>query len=393
MKRIWTLLCSVAVVALVLAGCGGGGDKKEGGSGGRESGLSGEIRLVALLDLSGPISIAGKESEQGMRLAIEQVNESGLLGDARLVVDFHDTKSDKDQAVTLARRAIRQDRVTAIVGLTAGQVPLVVGALAGQEKVPAVGDTVIDPAFARLNDYTFLSIQPFIETIEPFVQGYAREQGWRRVAIFRNVEVPTEEAQTKEFVEQFESIGAQVKVQTFDNSTSDYNAQLTELKSFAPDVIVLQDVPNSNAAVMRQARTLGFESDFTGTAALLSPGTVGIAGAIADGTVFPSPWIPDLDNPENRAFVESFKTRYNADPGIWAMEGFTAITLVANAIKTAGSADPQAVRDALASTSDLPTPEGRLSYTEDGIPSVPGVIVEIANGRFKPLGPLNEDAS
>lgn len=407
--------CLVFMLALLLTGCGDGGSSSEDASGddgipsdaaasespggGSESAdadaaagsLEGTVRIGAPIDESGPAAFVGTDSRQGMELALERVNGEGMLGEAELEILFRDHQGDADQATLLVRELIRQDQVSAVTGVNLSQIALAVGPIAQQEEVPVITDTVVLEDFATLNDFTFLAAVPYITQIEPFVQGYAAEAGWQRAVVFRNVDIDTLVPQTEQWTESLGAAGIEVlPEQTYASDAADFSAQLTAVRDQQPDVIVLQDLPQLNAAIMRQAGELGIEAQFTGTGALLSEDMVEIAGASADGTVFPSPWHPDIDNPQNQQFVEAFRETYDEDPGNWNMQGYTAVILLTQAIADAGSDDPTAVRDALAALEDVPTPYGDLTFDESGVPRVPGVIVEIADDSFELVGPLEE---
>jgi branched-chain amino acid transport system substrate-binding protein len=75
-----------------------------------------------------------------------------------------------------------------------------------------------------------------------------------------------------------------------------------------------------------------------------------ILGAVGDaalGVFNTSQWSWDLDNPANRAFVESFRAKHGRTPTLYASQGFDTANLILSALKTASPDDRDAFRDAL----------------------------------------------
>lgn len=386
----WVRSAHYAVVGLLLAAlvaaCGSEGEGTSAKSG---EGLSGTVKVGVPIDLSGVASLVGKQSRQGMELARDELNEGGTLGKAKLELLFRDHKTDKNQAISLTRSLIRKDKVAAIAGLNVSEIAAVVAPLGESLKTPIVTDTVVDPGFAKANDYTFLGVEPYSNQIEPFVNKYAREQGWDSVVVFQNVDVPAQAVLAPTWKKALEGIGTKVTIETYETGTPDFSAQITSIRAKKPDAIVVLDVPQTSGTIAKQAGDLGLDAVVTGNAALLDANFAKIGGRKAVGAVFPSPWAPSIDNKANQTFVSGYKSKYGETPGIFAFDGYTAVKLVGNAIARAGSSDPEAVRKALASTKDYESPAGPLTYDPDGIVDVPGVIVKIEGpGEYKTVGEL-----
>lgn len=70
----------------------------------------------------------------------------------------------------------------------------------------------------------------------------------------------------------------------------------------------------------------------------------------------------------------------------WAAQSYATLHVLANAIKTAQSADPAAIRDALAQTTDYPTILGRLdhfSFNSDGDALYDQILVVVKDGEIE----------
>lgn len=90
------------------------------------------------------------------------------------------------------------------------------------------------------------------------------------------------------------------------------------------------------------------------------------------------------DRPEVAQFIEDYTAEYGHAPeNSFAPLGYDAVKLLADAITRAGSAEPAAIRDALAGTRDFPAVTGTISYTRESmVPPKPISIVELQGGEF-----------
>ena len=70
-------------------------------------------------------------------------------------------------------------------------------------------------------------------------------------------------------------------------------------------------------------------------------------------------------------------------PDTFSALGYDAARLLSGAIQRAGSADPGAVRDALARTADFQGVTGQISFDANRNASKPGLIVTVKDGKFE----------
>jgi branched-chain amino acid transport system substrate-binding protein len=83
-------------------------------------------------------------------------------------------------------------------------------------------------------------------------------------------------------------------------------------------------------------------------------------------------------------FIDAYTAFHGGPPeNSFAPLGYDAIGLIVNAIEQAGSAEPAAIREALAATRDYKAVTGTISYTrENMVPPKPVSIVSVQNGEF-----------
>src|SRR5262249_9303585 len=105
-----------------------------------------------------------------------------------------------------------------------------------------------------------------------------------------------------------------------------------------------------------------------------------------EGDYFSTHYHPDADNPVTRKFVEDYRKRWDGKtPDGLAACGYDSALVLADAIKRAGSTDPQKLRDAIAATKDFPGATGTISINAERNAVKPAVILQVKNGKFNYL--------
>src|SRR4030081_1742221 len=129
MKR-FHLVGWLAVAALIGA-CGSSG-------GGAPSYSGKTIKLGAILSLTGAGGVYGPSSQEGMRLAVKQINASGGVSGATIDLSVEDDQSDKVVSQQKAQTLIQQNQVQALLGPTLSNSAVAVHPLAESLKTPVL---------------------------------------------------------------------------------------------------------------------------------------------------------------------------------------------------------------------------------------------------------------
>ena len=85
----------------------------------------------------------------------------------------------------------------------------------------------------------------------------------------------------------------------------------------------------------------------------------------------------------NQAFVQNYQAAYGIEPDIWAAQAYATLHILAKAIADAQSADPSAIRDALANIADFDTILGKFSFNDVGDAVYDPIVLIVKNGEFQ----------
>ncbi len=349
------------------------------------SGLSGDIPIGAVWSLTGAAAIYGPSQKNAAEMAIEEINQSGMLGDAKLVLTTEDDRSTKEGAIAAFEKLLNQDKVVAILGPTLSNSAKAADPMAQDKKVLVLATSNTAAGITEMGDFIFRDSLPESEVIPNTIKVTKDKLGYTKVAVMYGDDDAFTTSGYDAFKAALEANGVEIlTTETFKKGDADYSAQLTKIKNLNPDAIVVSALAEEAAGIMSQARQLGIPDSvrFIGGNGFNSPKLAELAGPAAEGAISGAAWFIANDSPGNQEFVKAYNAKYGANPDQFAAQAYAGVYILANAIKTAGSADSQAIRDAMAQIKDLPTVLGTYSFDANRNPVHTPVVQMVKDGKF-----------
>src|SRR5207253_6765457 len=158
-----------------------------------------------------------------------------------------------------------------------------------------------------------------------------------------------------------------LKEYTYSLKERQFGAIVAAVKDDKPDVIFASGYFFVAGPLVSQLRAAGLTQPIVGSQAFDSMQFIGIAKDSAEGVYVVGAMGRDRKHPDLEKFKAEFAKRAGHEIETVAANCYSAVMLVADAIKRAGSTDPKRIRDALASTKDFPMLTGTLrSFSSTG---------------------------
>lgn len=369
MKMLLTLIMAFALVVLAACGDSSKGTKEEGADPAKEpaTGGSGDVvkaKIGVISYLTGPGASYGEAITNGLKLANKEITEAG---EVELELKIEDSAGKQEEALSAVQKLMNSDNVDAIVGPTLSTEMQVVGPEADLNGVPILGTSNTAEGIPQIGDYVFRNSIPETMAIPASVQKAIEEYGAKKVAILYG----NDDVFTKAGYDVMKQVAADmnlevVTTETFQLGQSDYKAQLTKIKNLKPDLILASALYNEGAVILDQARKMGIDVPFVGGNGFNSPEVIKIAGDASNGLIVATPWFAKKDDEKVKNFVKNYKEAYGIEPDQFAAQAYDGLYLVAEAVKNAGEADRDAIRDALAEIKDFEGVLGTMSFDADG---------------------------
>lgn len=381
-------------VAGIAMGCGGGGQTSQPApsSEGTQSEASGgePIKVGVNYELSGGVATYGTHAKNGIELAIEEINAAGgVLGGRMLQPIILDNKSDNAESLSVATRLIADEGVVAHLGPATTGNTLAAIPVATEYKVPLLTtsatnpDVTVDPQTGQTREYIFRTC--FIDPPQAIVAAdfIFNELGLKKAAVYYDNTNDYSKGLSKVFKDEFEKLGGTVVAEEgYVDTDKEFRPTLTKFRDAGAEVVYLPGYYQQAALIVSQARELGLNVPFVGADGWDSPDLVKIAGAEAlNNTFFTNHYSSQDPSPKVQKFVEAYKAKYGDAPDSFAALGYDAAYLLADAINRAGSADPEAIKNALAATKDFEAVTGTMSFDEFHNPVKEIAIIEMVDGN------------
>ena len=381
--KIMSVLAGTMLMGSIFAGCG-------------DEAKSDEIKIGANFELTGNVANYGSATFDGLKLAIKEVNDAGGVNGKKITIVDADNKSEASEAVNAATKLISDDKVKVVVGPAVTANVIAESQVATDDKIPVVAPDATSPEVTvengQVKPYIFRSC--FIDPQQGTVMAkFATENLKAKTAVIY-VDNSTDYSKClgKVFKEKVEAAGGKVlDQQAFVAKDQDFKATLTTLKAANADVIFVPAYYEEVGKIVKQARELGITCPILGTDGWDDSKVADIAGADALNNTFFSTHYSDKDD-SVKGFVEAFKQEYGHMPNVFAALGYDAGKMIVDAIKRAGSDDPEKIRQALEETKDLQVGTGTITMDKNHNPIKQAVILENKNGDRVMVAKIMPDA-
>jgi branched-chain amino acid transport system substrate-binding protein len=116
---------------------------------------SDEIKIGAILPLTGEAAEYGEDAKLGIDLAVEEINAAGGINGKMIQVVYEDSQATPSQGVAAIQKLITVDKVPVIIGAMASSVTLAIAPIAEENKVVLLSPASTAPQITEAGDYIF----------------------------------------------------------------------------------------------------------------------------------------------------------------------------------------------------------------------------------------------
>lgn len=346
------------------------------------------LNIGGVAPLTGGSATFGASTRNGVALAFKAVNDAGGIdiGGTKYLLNliFEDDQGSPEVAANAYRKLIDQDEVVAIIGSVMSKCTLAGAPIAQEAGVPMISPTSTNVTVTQTGDYIFRAcfIDPFQGAVVASFS-YNDLKAKTAAVIFDNANDYTK-GLAEVFKPSFEKLGGKVVAYesfTGEDQTTDFSAQLTNIKAANPEVIFLAAYYAAAALEAKQARALGITVPFVGADGWDSAELTKLAGEAIEGGYFCNHYSPEDPSPINQSYLKKYTERFGQTPDALATLAYDAALILIDSIQRAGSTDGAAIRDAMAAT-NLQVVSGQITFDENRNPIKSAAIIKVEGGKF-----------
>jgi branched-chain amino acid transport system substrate-binding protein len=343
-----------------------------------------KLKIGILTTLTGPPAVLGGQLRNGFQLAVKTLG--GKLGGREAEIIVADDELKPDVAVSKVKGFVERDKVDFVVG------PIFSNILQAIMKPVADADTILISPNAGTSNFAGKECNQDLfvtsyqnDQVHEVLGKYAQDSGIKKVFLI----APNYQA-GKDSLNGFKHY---FKGEVLDEvyvplGQLDYQAELTRIAAAQPDAIFVFLPGGMGVNFVKQFRQAGladkvkFLSAFT-----VDESTLPAQQDAALGFFGGANWTPNLDNPQNKAFVAAYEKEYNAVPATYAFQAYDAAQLIDSAVRAVNGnlSDKNALRAAL-KKADFKSLRGKFKFNNNHYPIQDFYLVKVAkraDGKYQ----------
>lgn len=343
------------------------------------------IKIGGLAPLTGSVAQYGNAVNNAVQMAVDDINAKGGILGKQIEYKCEDEKGDVNEAITAYSTLVDNEKIVALVGDVTSKPCEAVAQKAKADNLPMITASGTAENITKVGDNVFRAC--FIDPYQgQLMASYAAKKlGAKTAAILYD----TGDTYSTGIADAFEK-AAQDNGMTVTNKegyttgSSDFKAQLTNIKAKNPDVIMIPVYYSDVALIATQAKSLGITSKLLG-----ADGWDGVLQKIDASNVdtlknayFCSQYSAQSSDPDLQAFLAKYKEKYGIDANMFSVLGYDAMQIMAAAIQKAGSTDSAAIINALKQT-DYKGLTGTTTFDENRNPVRQAVITSFDGANYK----------
>ncbi len=311
------------------------------------------VKVGHAAPLTGPNANYGKDTEDGARLAVEEINKKGLVVGGHkitLQLDAQDDASDPRQATQVAQRLV-DDKVVAVVGHMNSGTSIPASKIYSDAGILQVSPSATNPAYTQQGFKTAYRVVATDAQQGPALADYAAKNLKAKSVAIVDDATAYGQGLADQFEKQAKANGLTVLSHDATNDHAvDFRAILTKIKAEKPDVIMYGGMDATGGPFAKQARQLAIRSRVLAGDGLCTPTLPSLAGDAADNVVCSIAGAPLEKMPDGPAFMKRFQARFGQAPQVNAPFAYDAVYVIVDAMKKADSVDPAKILAAMPST-------------------------------------------
>ncbi|MCE9626081.1 MAG: ABC transporter substrate-binding protein [Deltaproteobacteria bacterium] len=340
--------------------------------------------LGEFASLTGTTATFGQSMNDGVQLALEDLNKNGGLLGKKVEIVVEDDQSKPDEAKTAVLKLIKQNEIKALIGEVASSRSLAAAPEAQKNKIPMISPASTNPKVTQVGDYIFRAC--FVDTFQgsSMARFAYNDLNLRKVAILYDIKNDYSVGLMEFFEKTFKELGGEiVEKQSYSEGDIEFRAQLTAIKSQDPQAIYVPGYYTEVGLIARQARDLGINIPLMGGDGWDSVKTVEIGGPAVEGSYYSNHYSAEDPSPVIQDFIKKYQAKFGKVPDAMAVLGYDAANILFDAIKRAGSSEGPKIRDAMAATANFQGVSGSITMDPQRDAKKKIVILKIEGGKVK----------
>ncbi|MET0351657.1 MAG: ABC transporter substrate-binding protein [Rhizobacter sp.] len=352
---------------------------------------TGPVKIAGIMELSGSGATPGTNFNNGVKLAVKEINAAGgILGRQ---VDYQpvDTQTNPGVAKALAQKAV-DDGAYVVLGPVHSGSMLVTMAETRRAEVTNFTGGEAASITQQGNPYVFRSSFTQLTSM-PKVARYIKDTVKAKSVALIYTNNDYGKGGHDAMLKALEAQGIKVAVDvSTDPQQVDFSAAVLRVKQSDADALFLYTLEEESARALRELRKQGYAKPVIGETTAVSQKTIELAGDAANGMVGHVGLTVDAPQPRIKAFDERFLREYKYKSEHNGMKGYISMYVVKAMTERLGRFDSKALSESLhgakISAAQYPGVLMDLSFDANGDLDRESFLIRVDQGKQQVIGTL-----
>jgi branched-chain amino acid transport system substrate-binding protein len=342
------------------------------------------IKIVGLVELSGTGTTSGTNFNDGVKLAVKEINAAGGILGRKVEYTSSDTQSQPQVAKALVVKAIDDGAYVVMGPVFSGSI-LVSMAETKRAEVPNFTGGEAAAITQQGNPYIFRT--SFTQTTAmPKVARYLKDNLKAKTVAMIWVNNDFGKGGRDAFMKAIDAQGIKLVADiSTDPGQLDFSGAVLKAKQANADALFVYSNEEESARALRELRKQGYDKPIVGETTLTSQKVVELAGDAANGAVAHVGLTADAPVPGIKAFAEKFLKEFNYKPDHNGLKGYTAMYVVKAVTEKIGKVDRKAFANAMhgikLSAKEYPGILMDVSFDANGDLDRESFMTKVVNGK------------
>lgn len=324
------------------------------------------IKIGMVAPLTGPGAESGRFQTQGAKLAAEEINKAGGVLGRPLELVIEDDQTTNPGVVLAFSKLAGDADIPAFLGpIRSTQIHAMAPDALKLGKPVMIGGT--DPALTHMGNPWLFRFRPNDSYSARVIADFGvKTLGKKKWAIVHSTDA-FGTAGMKNLVEALKGQGIEpALVQGYPNNSQDFTPVALAIKQSGADVMgTYMTFEPDQGIFAKQLRQLGVTLSWVGSPTTVTTTALKLAGPALYGSYAVVDFNRD-SNPTAKEFAVKYEAAYKSPPDIFASWSYDALHVLANAIGSAKSLDPEKVRQAILAVKGYQGAEGTYNFDKNG---------------------------
>ena len=322
------------------------------------------IKIFGLVELSGTGAVSGTNFNDGVKLAVKEINASGGILGRQVDYQASDTQSQAPIAKALAQKAVDQGAYVVMGPVFSGSILV---SMPETRKAEVTNFTGGEAASITQQGNPYIFRTSFTQAAAmPKVARYLHDTVKAKsvAIIFVNNDFGKDGSDA--MVKALEPYGIKVAANiSTDPGQVDFSSAVVKAKQSNADALFVYSNEEESARCLRELKKQGFDKPIVGETTLTSQKVIELAGDAANGAIAHVGLSADAPQPEVQKFSAAFQKEYHYKGDHNSLKGYSAMYFVKVMTERIGKVDTKALAAAL---------HGATMTVKDN----PGVLLDVS---------------